>query len=102
MSHLVENLLVFGRLLRALGLDVHMGRMLDVLKALQHVNIGERDEVYYTCRTLLVHRREDLSTFDRAFDVFWSRRDAAHHVRVDDCGSKPGADERIVGCRNAR
>jgi hypothetical protein len=84
MSHLVENLLVFGRLLRALGLDVHMGRMLDVLKALQHVNISEREEVYYTCRTLLVHRREDLSTFDRAFDIFWSRRDSAHHVRVDD------------------
>ena len=83
-SHLVENLLVFGRLLRTAGLDVHMGRMLDVLKALQHVDIGARDEVYHTCRTLLVHRREDLPIFDRAFDLFWRRRDAqSSRVRID-------------------
>jgi uncharacterized protein with von Willebrand factor type A (vWA) domain len=84
MSHVTENLLVFGRLLRAVGLDVHMGRMLDVLRALQHVNIGERDEVYHTCRTLLVHRREDLAAFDRAFNVFWSRRDLPPRSAVDD------------------
>jgi uncharacterized protein with von Willebrand factor type A (vWA) domain len=85
VSHLAENLLVFGRLLRALGLDIHMGRMLDVLKALQYVDISVRDEVYQTCRTLLVHRREDLKTFDRAFDIFWSRRDAGPaRVRLDD------------------
>ena len=84
-SHLVENLLVFGRLLRAAGLDVHMGRMLDLLKALQYIDIGTRDEVYHTCRTLLVHRREDLPIFDRTFDLFWNRRDAqTPRVRVDD------------------
>ncbi len=99
MSHLVENVLVFGRLLRALGLDVHMGRMLDVLKALQHVDISARDEVYHACRALLVHRREDLSTFDRAFDAFWSRRDTAHHVRVDDLRERdesPGSGSSAV------
>ena len=84
-SHLAENLLVFGRLLRAAGLDVHMGRMLDVLKALPYIDIGARDEVYHTCRTLLVHRREDLPIFDRTFDLFWRRRDAQPSpVRVDD------------------
>jgi uncharacterized protein with von Willebrand factor type A (vWA) domain len=89
-SHLVENILVFGRLLRALGLDVHMGRILDVLKALQHVNLAERAEVYHTCRTLLVHRREDLAAFDRAFDVFWGRRDAvAAALGVDDRRDAP-------------
>jgi uncharacterized protein len=85
VSHLAENLLVFGRLLRAVGLDVHMGRMLDVLKALPLVDLGSRDEVYHTCRTLLVHRREDLATFDRAFSAFWRRRDSVTQpVRVDD------------------
>src|SRR5687768_16677445 len=74
MSHLLSNLLVFGRLLRTLGLEVHMGRMLDVVQALQHVDLGERDEVYHTCRALLVHRREDFAVFDRAFEAFWRRR----------------------------
>jgi uncharacterized protein len=73
----IENLLSFGRLLRRLGLDVHPGRMLDLTEALQHVDIGTRDEVYHACRTLLVHRHDDLAIFDRAFDAFWSRRPLA-------------------------
>jgi uncharacterized protein with von Willebrand factor type A (vWA) domain len=71
MPGLVSNLLVFGRLLRALGLEVHVGRLLDVAEALQHVNLGARDDVFHTCRTLLVHRHDDLATFERAFDAFW-------------------------------
>jgi uncharacterized protein with von Willebrand factor type A (vWA) domain len=70
-SALLDNLLVFGRLLRSLGLEVHLGRLLDIVEALQHVNIGAREDVYHTCRALLVHRHEDLAIFDRAFDAFW-------------------------------
>jgi len=73
MSALLSNLLVFGRLLRALGLEVHVGRLLDITCALPQVNLGAREDVYHTCRALLVHRREDLSIFDRAFDAFWKR-----------------------------
>ena len=68
---LLGNLLVFGRLLRTLGLEVHLGRLLDIGEALRHVNVGARDDVYHTCRALLVHRHEDLPIFDRAFDAFW-------------------------------
>lgn len=71
MMALLDNILVFGRLLRALGLEVHIGRLLDVAEALRHVDIGARDDVYHTCRALLVHRREDLAMFDRAFEAFW-------------------------------
>jgi len=73
-SNLLRNLLVFGRLLRRLGIDVHTGRLLDVAEALQHVDLGSRDEVYYTCRALLVYRHEDLPIFDRAFEAFWLGR----------------------------
>ena len=73
-SHLPRNLLVFGRLLRRLGIDVHTGRLLDVLEALQHVDLGSRDEVYHTCRALLVYHHEDLPIFDRAFEAFWMGR----------------------------
>jgi uncharacterized protein len=70
-SALLGNLLVFGRLLRTLGLEVHLGRLLDIAEALQHVDIGAREDMYHTCRALLVHRHEDLAIFDRAFDAFW-------------------------------
>ena len=82
--HLLNNLLVFGRLLRRLGLDVHVGRMLDVTEALQHVDLGNRDDVYHTCRTLLVHRHDDLAIFDRAFEAFWRQGDA----RVDEAAAR--------------
>src|SRR6476620_5185251 len=71
-SHLVENLLVFGRVLRRAGIDVHPGRLLDVIAALGHVDLGTREEVYPACRALLVHRREQTDIFDRAFAACWS------------------------------
>ena len=36
-ARLLDNLLIFGRLLRRAGIDVHAGRMLDVVEALSHV-----------------------------------------------------------------
>ena len=69
--HLLENLLIFGRVLRRAGIDVHPGRLLDVIEALGHVDLGSRDEVYHTCRALLVHRHDQIAIFDRAFAAFW-------------------------------
>ncbi len=94
MTAFIDNLLTFGRALRRLGLDVHPGRMRDVTEALQYVDVGQRDEVYYTCRTLLVHRYEDLAIFDRAFDAFWSgRRAPAMALGVSDRQTEPDSDE---------
>jgi hypothetical protein len=61
MSNLQSNLIVFGRLLRRAGIDVHVGRLIDVTDALQHVDLSSRDEVYHTCRALLVHRHDQLA-----------------------------------------
>ena len=80
MSAFVDNLLVFGRLLRRAGIDVQAGRMLDVMEALRHIDLSARDQVYYACRALLVHHHEQLAVFDRVFAAFWrdhgSRRTA--------------------------
>lgn len=77
MAHPVDSLIAFGRVLRGRGLDVHVGRLLDVIEALPHVNVASRDDVYCTCRALLVHRHEDLATFDAAFEAFWRSPDPA-------------------------
>jgi uncharacterized protein len=96
---LLGNLLAFGRLLRRLGLDVHPGRMLDVAEALQHVNIRTRDEVYHTCRALLVHRYEDLIIFDRAFDAFW-RHDRAVKLNVSAASGSAGLKSGSAGLKS--
>ena len=87
MSRLLDNLLIFGRVLRRAGIDVHPGRLLDVIEALGHVNLGARDEVYHTCRALLVHRQEQIAIFDRAFAAFWRE----HHEA--EARSDPRPDE---------
>jgi uncharacterized protein with von Willebrand factor type A (vWA) domain len=74
MSRFLDNLLFFGRILRRAGIDVHPGRMIDVVEALGHVNLAARDEVYHTCRALLVHRPEQLRVFDIAFEKFWRQQ----------------------------
>lgn len=72
-GHLLHNLVLFGRLLRALGIDVNPGRMIDLVQALQYVEIGRQQDFYYTVRSLLVHERDDLALFDEAFKLFWRR-----------------------------
>jgi len=71
MSSFVNNLLVFGRLLRRIGFDVSVGDMLDLTGALTHVNLRARDEVFYTCRSVLVRNHDQLGAFEKAFDAFW-------------------------------
>ena len=73
-GNFLNNLLLFGRLLRRLGLDVHTGRMLDAIRVLEDIGIRRRMEVRSALRTLMVHRREDLPVFDEAFAVFWRQR----------------------------
>jgi uncharacterized protein len=111
-SHLPGRLLLFGRLLRRLGLVVHTGRLLDVVDALAYVDLANREDVYHTCRTLLVHSREELAIFDRAFDAFWrgnarqqeappgpsphadrEQRPGADRSRPADDASRPGAHD---------
>ena len=67
------TLLLFGRLLHGLGLEVNPGRMIDVQEALQHIHIGHKHDFFYTLRSFLVKRREDLALFDAAFELFWRK-----------------------------
>jgi uncharacterized protein with von Willebrand factor type A (vWA) domain len=93
MSSFVDNLMIFGRLLRRLGLEVYVGRLLDVTVALQHVDLASREDVYFTCRALLVHRHEDLAIFDAAFDAFWQTHGPhGPRHRLGDLATGHGAD----------
>jgi uncharacterized protein with von Willebrand factor type A (vWA) domain len=84
MSRLFNNLIRFGRLLHAAGLDLPAGRMIDVASALDHVDIGRRSDFYHALRTLLVHRRQDLPVFDDLFRAFWRepRRRSPNDLRA--------------------
>ena len=71
MSRLLDNLSIFGRVLRRAGVDVHAGAVAELVEALRYVNLGARDEVYHACRTILVQRRDQFAMFDLAFAALW-------------------------------
>jgi uncharacterized protein with von Willebrand factor type A (vWA) domain len=47
--------------------------MMDLVSALDHIEIGRKSDFFYAARTLLVHEREDLPLFDEAFELFWRK-----------------------------
>ncbi|MCY3574018.1 MAG: VWA domain-containing protein [Chloroflexi bacterium] len=70
---LAHNLILFGRVCRALGMGVTPNRMMEVARALAHIQLGRKQDFYYTLRAHLVTRRRDIAYFDEAFDLFWRR-----------------------------
>lgn len=71
MQALAGNLVVFGRLLRAAGLDVSTAETAAALDAVVRVGVARRADVYHALRAVLVRRRDDVAIFDAAFAAFW-------------------------------
>lgn len=63
----------FARLLRGAGIEVTTGAMTAYVDAIDAVGVDSRDAVYWAGRATLVHRPEDIPTYDAAFRVFWDR-----------------------------
>ena len=88
--NLASNVLQFGRLLRAAGFHVHYGRLLDAVRALEYVNVGSRTDVAAALRSLLVHDRNEIAQFDRAFELFFqAHRAPAPGLPLFSLGERP-------------
>ncbi|MCZ6506534.1 MAG: VWA domain-containing protein [Acidobacteria bacterium] len=70
-SPIVENLVLFVRVLRRSGLAVSVGQSVDFMRAMKWIDLGERDQVFHAARATLVSRCEDLDLFSHLFDLFW-------------------------------
>jgi uncharacterized protein with von Willebrand factor type A (vWA) domain len=70
-GRLAENIMYFARTLRAAGLPVGPGRVLDAIRATETVGIGSREDFYWALHATLVNRREQQEIFDQAFHIFW-------------------------------
>ncbi|MDE2951092.1 MAG: VWA domain-containing protein [Chloroflexota bacterium] len=70
---MTHNLILFGRVCRALGMNVTPNRMMDVARALAHIQLGRKQDFYYALRTHLVTHPREFAYFDEAFDIFWRR-----------------------------
>ena len=73
-GRLAENILYFARALRAAGIPVGPGSVLDALEAVQVARVGNKDDCYWTLHAVFVKRREHSILFDQAFGIFFRRR----------------------------
>src|SRR5690348_12383075 len=74
-GRLVENVMHFARTLRAAGLPVGPGRVIDAVNALRAVGVTNKADFYWTLHAVFVSRRDQRELFDQAFHVFWRNPD---------------------------
>lgn len=68
---LADNIMHFGRVLRAAGLPVGPGKVIEAVKAVEAVGITNRQDFYWTLHAIFVNRRDQRDIFNQAFHVFW-------------------------------
>ena len=73
-GRLAENILYFARALRAAGMPVGPGAVLDALEAFSVARVGNRDDFYWTLHAVFVKRHEHTILFDQAFRIFFRKR----------------------------
>ena len=73
-GRLAENILYFARALRAAGVPIGPGTVLDALSALRVATIGTREDFYWVLHAVFVKRHEHSLLFDQAFHLFFHRR----------------------------
>jgi hypothetical protein len=69
--HLAAAVVRFVARLRRESLPLTPLQTVDAVRALEHVDLADRGEVYLALRAVLVGRPEEQPVFDRWFDLFW-------------------------------
>jgi uncharacterized protein len=74
-GRLLANLMHFARTLRAAGLPVGPGKVIDAVAAVRAVGITDRRDFYWTLHAVFVNRPDQRLIFDQAFHIFWRNPD---------------------------
>ncbi|HEX7263807.1 MAG TPA: VWA domain-containing protein [Candidatus Dormibacteraeota bacterium] len=72
---LLPRLGAFARLLHDAGLEAGPRRLTDATRALTFVDLKNESDFRAALRTVFVSRKEEISTFEAAFDIFWAPAD---------------------------
>ena len=92
---IADNVVGFARALRAAGIPVGPGAVIDALDALQVIEIGNRADVYTTLEAIFVKRHEHALIFAQAFDLFFRAAEEWKHCSIRcRCRITPGRSRR--------
>jgi uncharacterized protein len=81
-GRLAENIIYFARALRAAGIPVGSGAVMDALTAVRVAGVGTREDFYWTLHAVFVNRHEHSVLFDQAFRIFFRRRGYLDKLRA--------------------
>ena len=70
-NKLAPNIMHFGRVLRAAGLPLGPGKIIDATNAVVAVGVKNRSDFYWALHAVFVNRRDQHELFDQAFHIFW-------------------------------
>lgn len=70
-GRLYQNIMYFARALRAAGLPIGPGKVLDALSAVRAVGVQDRRDFYWALHAVFVNRHDQEELFDQAFHIFW-------------------------------
>src|ERR1700740_3629026 len=79
-GNIADNVVGFARALRAAGLPVGPGAVIDAMNALQAIEIGNRADVFATLQAIFVKRHEHALIFKQAFDLFFRATEEWKHL----------------------
>ncbi len=79
-GNMADNVVGFARALRAAGLPVGPGSVIDAMNALQVIDIGKRADVFTTLEAIFVKRHEHALIFAQAFDLFFRAAEEWKHI----------------------
>lgn len=71
---LADNIMHFARALRAAGMPVGPGAVIDAVRAVECAGVTQREEFRAALESVFVTRYDQLVIFDEAFRIFWKRR----------------------------
>src|ERR1700693_5435466 len=75
-----DNVVGFARALRAAGIPVGPGAVIDALNALRVIEVGNRADVFTTLESIFVKRHEHALIFAQAFDLFFRAAEEWKHM----------------------
>src|SRR3974390_657238 len=79
-GQMAGNIIGFARALRAAGIPVGPGAVIDAMNALQAIDIGNRGDVFTTLESVFVKRHEHALIFAQAFDLFFRAAEDWKHM----------------------
>jgi len=91
-SGLPANIVRFARFLRSQGFPLFWSQVLDTLRSVERIDVGQKARFYEALCCNLVSRYEHLSQFEKLFRIYWTADSDGSLTKGCNVGEDTGSD----------